>query len=78
MGDLNELYASHNIFRMIKTRIMRWAGHVARMGRREVYTGFCWGDLREKYPLKDLGVEGRIILNSIIKKWDGEAWAGLI
>jgi hypothetical protein len=30
--DLNELYASHNIVPMIKTRRMRWAGHVARMG----------------------------------------------
>ena len=25
---------------------MRWAGHVVRMGRREVYTGFWWGNLR--------------------------------
>ena len=25
---------------------MRWAGHVARMGRREVYTGIWWGNLK--------------------------------
>ena len=35
---LNDLYSSANIVRMIKSRRMRWAGHVARMGeRRGVY-----------------------------------------
>jgi hypothetical protein len=29
---LNELYNSPNIIRMIKSRRMRWAGHIARMG----------------------------------------------
>ena len=38
--DLNDLYYSPNIVRMIKSRTMCWAGHVARMGRREAYTGF--------------------------------------
>jgi len=36
--ELNDLYSSPNIFRVIKSRRMRWAGHVARMGeRRGVY-----------------------------------------
>jgi hypothetical protein len=30
--ELHNLYPSPNIIRMIKSRIMRWAGHVARMG----------------------------------------------
>jgi hypothetical protein len=30
--DLNDFYSSPNIVRVIKSRIMRWAGHVARMG----------------------------------------------
>jgi len=30
--ELNDLYSSHNILRVIKWRRMRWAGHVARMG----------------------------------------------
>ena len=35
---LNDLYSSPNIVRMIKSRIMKWARHVARMGqRRGVY-----------------------------------------
>jgi len=36
--ELNDLYCSPNIVRVIKLRRMRWAGHVARMGeRRDVY-----------------------------------------
>ena len=31
--ELNDLYCSQNIVRVIKSRIMRWAGHVARMGK---------------------------------------------
>jgi len=31
---------------------MRWAGHVARMGREEAYTGFWWGNLRERTTWK--------------------------
>jgi len=30
--ELNDLYCSPNIVRVIKSRRMRWAGHVARMG----------------------------------------------
>ena len=32
--ELNGLYSSLNIVRVIKSRRMRWAGHVARMGKR--------------------------------------------
>ena len=34
--ELNDLYSSPNIMRVIKSRIMRWAGHVARMGEERV------------------------------------------
>jgi hypothetical protein len=37
-GELYDLYSSPNIVRVIKSRRMRWAGHVARMGEvRDVY-----------------------------------------
>jgi hypothetical protein len=55
---------------------MRWAGHVARKEEREVHTGFWWGDLREGDHLGDPGIDGRIILKCILKKWYG-AWTGL-
>jgi hypothetical protein len=38
--ELNDLYCSPNIVPVIKSRRMRRAGHVARVGRREAYTGF--------------------------------------
>jgi hypothetical protein len=68
---MNDLYSSPNIIRVIKSRRMRWAGHVAYMGKREVHTRFWWGALREGDHLGDPGVDGRIILKWIFKKWDG-------
>jgi len=44
----------------------------------EVYTRFRWGDLLERDYLEDSGIDGRIILKSIFKKWDREAWTELI
>ena len=35
--ELNDMYPSPNIFRVIKSRRVRWAGHVARLGERSVY-----------------------------------------
>ena len=52
MREINDLY-SPNIVRVIKSRKMRWAGHVALMrDRREVYrVFFCWGKPEGKRPL---------------------------
>ena len=41
-----------------------------------MYTGFCWGILRESDHLKDPGVDGRIVLRWIFRKWDVEIWTG--
>jgi hypothetical protein len=60
--ELNDLYCSPNIVRVIKSRRMKWAGHVARMGRGEAYTGFWWGNLSVQDHLGDPGIDGRIIL----------------
>jgi hypothetical protein len=35
--ELHNFYSSPSMIRMIKSRRMRWAGHVARMGRRGIY-----------------------------------------
>jgi hypothetical protein len=58
--ELNDLYCSPITVRVIKSR-MRWAGNVAGMGREEAYTGFWWGNLRERAHLEDRGVD-RLIL----------------
>jgi len=41
---------------------MRLAGHVAPRGEMRGYTGFWWGNLRERDQLEDPGIDGRIIL----------------
>jgi len=38
---------------------------------------FLGGDLRERDCLGDLGIDGRIIIKLIFKKWDVEVWTGL-
>jgi hypothetical protein len=46
-GELHNLYSSPDIIRQIKSRRMRWAGHVACMGEgRKVYRVFWWESLR--------------------------------
>jgi hypothetical protein len=45
-----DLYSSPSIIRIIKSRIMRWAGHVARMGRRGTRIDYWWGNPEEKRP----------------------------
>jgi len=63
------------IVRVMKSR-MRWAGHVARMGKGESCTGFWWGNLGERDHWGDPGVDGRIILRWIFRKWDVGVWTG--
>jgi hypothetical protein len=46
------------------------------MGRGKAYTGFWWGNLRERNHLGDPGVCGRITLRLIFRKWDVGAWNG--
>jgi hypothetical protein len=49
--ELRDLYSSSTIVRVIKSRRMRWAGHVARMGEgRGVYRVFV-GKPEKKIPL---------------------------
>ena len=47
--------------------------------RGKVYTGFWWGNLEERGHLGDPGVEGRIILRWIFRKWEvgGMDWIEL-
>ena len=42
--------------------------------RGEVHTEFLWGKVREREHLEDLGVDGRIILRHMFRKWDGDMY----
>jgi len=46
--ELNYLYSSPNIVRVIKSLRMRWARHVARMGEERGCIGSWWGNQRER------------------------------
>jgi hypothetical protein len=62
--ELHNLYSSPNIVRVIKSWRMRWAGHVALMGRGEVFTGLWLGRPRRRWEdnikmeLREIGVDG--------------------
>ena len=59
--ELNNLYSSPNIVRVIKLRRMKWAGHVARMGdSSSIYRVLV--EKPERKHLEDQGVDRRIIL----------------
>jgi hypothetical protein len=61
--ELSDLYCSTNIFRAIKSRRMRWAETVARMGERGgVYMVFGEETLGKEITWKAPGVNGRILL----------------
>jgi hypothetical protein len=66
----------HNayIIRVIKPRKMNWAGNVARIGEiRNAYK--IWSEnLKGRDHSEDLGVDGRIILERILRKWYEKVW----
>ena len=75
--ELNDLYSSPNIVRVIKSRRMRLARHVARVGEERGCIGSWWGSQRERDDCGGLGVDGWIILGWISRRWDVGIWTGL-
>jgi hypothetical protein len=56
--ELHDLYSSPSIIRIVKSRRMRWAGHVARMGKREMRLGYWWESQGERGHYEDQDVGG--------------------
>jgi hypothetical protein len=69
--ELYDFHSSPNIIQVIKSRRLRWARHVARMGEVSGAYRVWWGDLREERHLKNPGVDGRIILKLVMENFDG-------
>jgi hypothetical protein len=74
--ELNDLYSSLNIVWVIKSRRMRWARLVARMGERRCVHRILVGRPEGRRPLGDPSVDRRIILKWIFEKWDGWTLTG--
>jgi hypothetical protein len=60
--ELYALYSSPNITQVIKSRKMRWAGHVAGMGERTSAYRALVGKPEGRRHLEDPGIDGKIIL----------------
>jgi hypothetical protein len=60
--ELHDLYSSPNIVKVIKSRRMSWARHVARMWRGVLFKGFWLGGPKARDHWEDVGVGGRITL----------------
>ena len=50
---------------------------MARMGEERGCIGSSWGNRRERDHLGDLGVDGRIVLERISRRWDVGIWTAL-
>ena len=69
--ELSDLYSLPNIVRVVKSRRMRWAGHVASMGEGRGVHRVLVGKPEGKRPLGDPDVDGSIILRWIFRKGEG-------
>jgi hypothetical protein len=88
--ELHDLYSSPSIIRIIKSRRMRWAGHVARMGEKRNAYRLLVGKAEGKRPLvrprrrwvdnirMDLGEVGRSDVDWIGLAKDRNRWRALV
>jgi hypothetical protein len=71
--ELRDLYSSPSIIRIFKSRRMRWAGHVARMGEKRNAYRLLVGKPERRRPV---GRPRRIWLDNI--RMDGVTWTGVV
>jgi hypothetical protein len=79
-GRLHGLYGlySSNIIRVIKPKRIRWAGHVERVGKRRGACRVLMGRYEGMRPFGRLRFRWENNIKMDLKKWDGEAWTGLL
>jgi hypothetical protein len=76
--ELHNLYYSPYIIRMIKSRRMRWVGHVVHMGEMRNAYKILVGKPDGRDHSEDLGIGGRIIIKWILEKSGLGVWIGSI
>jgi hypothetical protein len=69
--ELNDLYSSPNIIRVIKSRRMRWVGYVARMGQKRCAYRILEGRLEGRQPF---GIPRRRWKDNIEMDLQGVGW----
>jgi len=75
--ELSDLYSLPNIVRVVKSRRMRWAGHVARMGEGRDVHRVLVGKHEGKRPLGRPRRRWVLILRRILRWWEGIVGTGL-
>jgi hypothetical protein len=75
--ELHDLYSSPNIVRVIKSRRMRWAGHVARMGEERGMYRVLVGKPEGKRPLGRLRRRREDNIRMYLQELDVGVWTGL-
>jgi hypothetical protein len=70
------IYSSPSIVRMIKSRGVRWAGHVARIGAKRNAYGILAGKPERTSHQEEQDVGGWIIIKWIRERYDGLLWTG--
>ena len=78
-GELNDLYYSPNIVRVIKSRRTRWAEHVARMGKRRGVYRILVGKPEGKRPLGRPRRRWKDNIKMVLQEvgvwvWTGSSW----
>jgi len=77
-GVLNDLHSSTNFIPLSKSRRMRWARHVARMGEdKKGVQVLSWATWGKEFIRKNQAKDARIILRRIFK-WDEGEWTRLV
>jgi hypothetical protein len=74
--ELYALFSSSNIIQAIKSRSLRWAGHVARMWECRGAYRILVGKPEGRNHLEDPGVDGRIMLKCISRSGIGRLGVG--
>jgi hypothetical protein len=78
--EIHILYCPPNVIKKIKSRRMRWAGHVARMEEEKKSAMFWWESPKERCRSKDQGIDRRMGSGWILYSLAGESgfsWLGI-